>query len=58
MRGVAWGVLAVLAAAACGYRVPYAFAQASSDRDNAEHFLLFSGGDLWRGGGFGYGGLI
>ena len=58
MRSVAWGALAVLVAAALGCRAPCAFAQAGSERDSAEHFLLFSGGDLWRGGGFGYGGLI
>lgn len=58
MRGVAWGASVVIAAAAIACGAQPIFAQASSGRDNAEHFLLFSGADLWRGGGFGYGGLI
>lgn len=31
---------------------------AQADDDDVAHMLLFSGRDLWRNGGFGYGGLI
>lgn len=58
MRCAAWGASVVIAATASGCCALPVFAQASFSDDNGEHFLLFSGGDLWRGGGFGYGGLI
>ena len=57
MRRVAC-VVSIVMAAAVVLGGGSAFAQPAADRDKTERFLLFSGADLWGGGGFGYGGLI
>jgi hypothetical protein len=57
-RGVSVVAGAVLALASCCGGVGVAVAETAAAGDSDDHFLFFSGADLWRYGGFAHGGVL
>jgi hypothetical protein len=58
VRIVAGVTAAFVAAVSCICGLDGAFAQTDADGAHVDHFLLFSGFDLWRNGGFLHGGML